>query len=277
MWRLTLPLALLLGLLPSTAAHACKCMYTTEIFPASGNIPPNAVFYARDKGKKLRLYDEIGTPVPLQYEEVGPQWTRLRPSAPLENGKSYALKIGPEFPDEWGYGEPPPARYQVQGEPDTVPPSPPASARFGYQNGTIMRGTTCETSQEGYVVSTSKVSDDRASTEQLAIAVVSANQPELVLALLPGGKGFMGSTRCRKTFDIHGQRNAVVAVRSVDLAGNLSEPGAIVALDGNGQPTEAPEPPPPLLETPLVRRLSTAAVLCVVLGLGVLGVRRLRR
>jgi hypothetical protein len=254
-------------------------MFGTEIFPASGNIPPNAVFYARDRGTKLRLYDEIGTPVPLEYEEVGPQWTRLRPSAPLENGKLYALKIGPEFKDEWGYGEPPPARYQVQGEPDTVPPRPPASAEFVYENGFYMQGTSCQSSQEGYTVSTSKGSDDRASPEQLAIAVVTDSAPERVLALLPPGRAFMGSHRCLKNFDISGQRNAVVAVRSVDLAGNLSAPGAIVALAGDGQPTELPESPPSLLETRLGRGLSIAAVLGVlgVLGLGVFVVRRLRR
>jgi hypothetical protein len=276
MWRSALPLALLFGLLPSTPAHACKCLHRAEIFPASGAIPPNAVFYVRDKGQKLRLIDERSTPVPLQYEAVGPRWTRLRPSSPLEDGKLYSLDISPEFTEEWGYGKPL-AKYQVQGAPDTVAPSPPASAEFGYENGIASRGTTCETAKEGYSVSISKASDDRASAEQLAIAVVSSNATERVLALLPPGRRFIGTNVCLNNFDMRSDRNAVVALRSVDLAGNFSEPGHPIALTGDGKPTEAmPEPAPLVLGMPRSRVLLIAAVLGV-LGLSVLGVRRLRR
>jgi len=276
MWRFALPLALLVGLLPSPPAHACKCLHGTEFFPASGSIPPNAVFYARDKGQKLWLIDEKGTPVPLQYEEVGPRWTRLRPSSPLEDGKPYSLQIAPQFTEEWGDGKPL-AKYQVQGAADTVAPSPPASAEFGYENGIASRGSTCETQKEGYLVSAAKASDDRASAEQLAVAVVYSNAPERVLALLPPGRRFIGSTVCLNNFDMRSDRNAVVALRSVDLAGNFSEPGPPIALTGDGKPTEQmPEPGPSLLGMAQGRVLIIAAVLAV-LGMGVFGARRQRR
>ncbi|MDY7225017.1 hypothetical protein [Hyalangium rubrum] len=90
--------------------------------------------------------------------------------------------------------------------------------------------SSCEAEREGYTVRTSGAADDRASSDQLAVVVVSAKAPERMLALLPPGQQYMGKGSCIYNFDIAKERGAEVALRSVDLAGNLSEPGPAIKL-----------------------------------------------
>lgn len=272
MWRFAL-LTALVGLVLPSPAHACKCMRGEEVFPPAGNVPPNVAFHVRNMSEKLVLVDEIGTPVPLQVEEVGFRLTRLRPGTPLEDGKLYTLRAQNQE-DEWGGQRKPLGLYQVHGSPDTQPPSPPASSDFQYESGISMQGTSCETQKMGYSVSISGAADDRASDEQLAIALVSASAPEQLLGmLLPTQRKFLGKDVCLYNFDLRKAQEAPVALRSVDLAGNLSAPGAPFSLSA----TTATTPEQPVQGPPTRLLLLLAVLVPSLIGVGLFVARRSRR
>lgn len=233
MWRLVLGLAVVLELvLPSTAA-ACSCMPGGQLFPPEGSIPPNVTFYAaRVEYRQLMLLDESGTRMPLAQEEIGDKILRLRPSAPLQEGRKYTLEVdpGPNPDPNPDYKLAPLARYTVRGEPDTQPPQPPTSVDFDYEHSMANLGSSCESEKEGYFVDAKGASDDRVPAGQLATVVVPASAPDRILALLPPSKHFIGHSTCLYNFDVDKARGTQVALRSVDLAGNLSKPSPAAKL-----------------------------------------------
>lgn len=234
MWTWTLPvrlallLSLLVGLWLPARAHACSCASGEEVFPPDGTVPPNVIFHARKWSKHpLYLLDEKGARVSLREEPIGDRLVRLYPGSPLEDGKRYTVEVdlGP------GGGRLYPlATYTVRGEPDTRPPDPPGSTDFDYEHRMASMWTSCETELEGYGVRAMGAFDDRASSEQLGTLVVSASAPEQVLALLMPGDDFIGRAVCLYNFDVGKWSGKEVALRSVDLAGNLSAPGPAVKL-----------------------------------------------
>jgi len=264
MWTLPLPLplrlvpllALFAGLLLPARAHACSCAGGDEVFPREGTVPPNVIFHARKWSEhSLVLEDEKGARVALREEPIGDRLVRLSPSSPLEDGKSYTLEMdtGPGGPKMYSLGT-----YTVRGEPDARPPSPPTSVDFDYQHRMTEMWTSCETELEGYGVRTGGSFDDRASSEQLGTLVVTASAPEQVLALLTPGDDFLGHAVCLYNFDVEKWSGTEVALRSVDLAGNLSAPGPAVKLTKSM----------PLVAALLVHTtLGRAAIVIVVTGL----------
>jgi hypothetical protein len=232
MWtllRFALPLALVAVLLLPSEAPACSCAGGEKLFPQEGTVPPNVIFHARWwSPHALLLVDEAGQRVALRREAIGDRLVRLHPSAPLESGKRYRLEMdtGPG-----GAKMPPLATYTVQGEPDAMPPRPPASAGFDYRHRLVSMWSSCQTEMEGYGVRAEGASDDRTNSTQLATLVVAANAPDQVLALLMPGDDFMGHDVCFYNLDVDKAQGTQVALRSVDLAGNLSAPGPAVQLD----------------------------------------------
>ncbi|HEX8700291.1 MAG TPA: hypothetical protein VF815_15700 [Myxococcaceae bacterium] len=236
MWTptLTLPLrwvlllTLFAGLLLPFQVHACSCISGEEIFPKEGTVPPNVIFHGKKWSKhSLFLQDEQGVKVPLKEEPIGDRLVRLTPSAPLESGKRYTLEMDT---GRGGAKVPSVATYTVRGEPDTRPPSPPTLADFNYRHEPAMWGTSCQTTLEGYDVRASGAADEQASAGQLATLVVSASAPGQVLALLMPDDDFIGHAVCFYNFDAPKWAGTEVALRTVDLAGNLSSPGPAVRL-----------------------------------------------
>lgn len=226
--RLALPWALFVGLLLPSEAPACSCASGEVVFPAEGTVPPNVIFHARKWGRHpLMLVGEKGARVPLREESIGDRLVRLRPGSPLEEGKDYTLEqdTGPGGAKMYPLGT-----YTVRGGPDARPPDPPTSTDFDYEHRMQSMWTSCQTELEGYGVRAMGAFDDRAGSEQLGTLVVSASAPEQVLALLLPGDDFMGHAVCLYNFDVEKWSGTEVALRSVDLAGNLSAPGAAVKL-----------------------------------------------
>lgn len=238
MWTLTPPLTLhvrwvllltlFAGLLLPARAHACSCAGGEVIFPQRGPVPPNVIFHSKKQSKhSLFLLDEKGTRVALREEPIGDRLVRLTPSAPLEEGKSYTLEMDT---GRGGAKVPSLATYTVRGGPDAKPPSPPSWTDFNYEHRMQSMWTSCQTELEGYGVVEGGASDDRATPGELGTLVVSASAPEQVLALLMPGDDFIGHAVCLYNFDVQKWSGTEVALRTVDLAGNLSAPGPAVKL-----------------------------------------------
>lgn len=232
MWRFVLAVGLFLGLVLPFPAWACSCMPSGRVFPQGGIVPPNVTFYAsHTRSRQLVLRENRGGGhVPLQVEEIGDDVLRIRPSTPLEEGKRYTLEEDPELSKRSGYKPDPLSVFEVHGEPDAQPPRPPGTVDADYQHRIANHWTSCESEEEGYTLTTEGASDDRVIPAKLATVVVSESAPDRILALLPPGEDFIGSTTCFYNFDVDKARGTRVVLRSVDLAGHLSAPSAVLTL-----------------------------------------------
>jgi hypothetical protein len=232
MWRLVLAVGLFLGLVLPFPAWACSCMPSGRVYPQGGTVPPNVTFHAsHTRSQRLVLRENRGGGrVPLHVEEIGDDILRIRPSTPLQAGKRYTLEEDPELSKGSGYKPEPLSVFEVQGEPDTQPPRPPGTVDSDYEHRIANRSTSCESEEEGYTLTAKGASDDRVLSDKLATVVVSESAPERILALLPPGEDFIGSTTCFDNFDVNKARGTRVVLRSLDLAGNLSAPSAVLTL-----------------------------------------------
>jgi hypothetical protein len=149
-----------------------------------------------------------------------------------------------------------------------TPPNPPTWSRADYEHTITDIRTSCQAELEGYTLRTEGAQDDRATGAQMALVVVSASAPDQVLALLSPGRDFIGHSTCLYNFDVDKARGTQVALRSVDLAGNLSAPGPTLTLS-KGMPILAAF----FLLTPLGRGLLIAVVVSLI-GLVLLMARR---
>ncbi|MBL8915285.1 MAG: hypothetical protein JNM17_31565 [Archangium sp.] len=195
----------------SSYALACSCGRTLRIFPSSGLVPTNFVIQATTNGgsvQPLMLFDQ-DQGVPLDVAEHTTSWVTLRPARPLAPRTTYRLlnSEGAELES-----------FTTTDGPDNTPPAPRALSK-----------TTREATSGpcGDFESVTLELEPGEQNEPTALLVFTG-ETNTSRALEGDARAFTIDSRlvnsaCETNFPLLTTPNVAIAVRTIDVAGNVSE------------------------------------------------------
>ncbi len=213
--------AVLTGLAGGTAL-ACSCKTAGDLVPRDGstnvptNVVPRALFNFAPDQSTVRLTTDDGTPVPFTFSE-GPGahvWT-IQPTAALSPSTIYRFEVASLS-----------SRFTT-GAGDDV--TAPAKATLEGATYTSAGGASCGTSRN-WALSLTGGDDDLTAREDVVV-LVRAQSDEILGATLLGAPT-LRTGLCSPNFKAPEGAELPLRVEVMDLAGNLSGPGASTQVPG---------------------------------------------
>lgn len=207
---LGLVVALLAGASPAIPA----CPRSVTIFPPDHTgVPPNVVFQVTSSGMDVPSMFLFLDGVPVEIEVTGhgvARWITVRPLAPLISRRTYLLRS-----EDSTFS----ATFIVADENDATPPSPRQllETRRTFTSAIDGKSESLTLSIPGPV-------------EELTAAFVFSGESPSSLQTAPSAftqTGVLLQDRCSVDMELQAKPNLAVAIRVVDVAGNLSELSAV--------------------------------------------------
>lgn len=220
-------LAVVVGVVGALGQRAEACSCRSEPFVFSGlEIPVNASLPVLSTDTEFTLTTEGGIAVAAEAVVV-PGGFAVVPTQPLAPDAGYTLTHSGGV-----------VAFRTGAGADVQAPAPPILGSFTHSVGPLIARSTCElVGGEGFVVSLSSPVDGvvfqiftGANPES-----IDTSSPAMVLPVDPSASFFLGdSSLCSARFPASKMANLAIQVRTVDLAGNVSELSNPLQLKGSG-------------------------------------------